>query len=145
MPSRNTDAVGNLEDFFEMVGDVDDGQALRLELAQTVEQPGSLLQGEREVGSSSTSTLALRANALMISTICWLPIDSLPTWGRPEVHTKPVQQLLRGPLHRPLVDQAERSEGLATGKDVFGNGQVGDQAQLLEHHADAGSFGFVRC
>ena len=54
-----------------------------------------------------------------------------------EVHLEQVQQLLRPPVHRSLVDQAEGTERLLVGEDVFRHRQVGHQAELLEHHADA--------
>ena len=92
-----------------------------------------------EVGSSMTTTRASCASARAISTICcWL------TGRRADLRAagstlKPMRSNSAAASAADLapVDRADAVGRIAFEKDVLGDGELGDQRDLLEHHLDA--------
>ena len=110
--------------------------------ARTISSSSSISCGVRTaVGSSRMSTLASRVSALMISTRCWTPTGEVG------------DERVRGHLEAVLLgDRADLLAGLAVvdeagghvlvaEHDVLGDGEDGDEHEVLVHHADAGGDG----
>ena len=68
---QDGDVVGDLEDLLHLVGDVDDGHALFLQLGDLLEEQADLRSVMEEVGSSMMMIWALLVMALVISSI-WM-------------------------------------------------------------------------
>ena len=91
------------------------------------------------VGSSRMSTLASCISALTISTRCWMPTgqvsDERVGRDRQAVALGDLGHVAPGP---PAVQEAEGLGVLVAEGDVLGDGEDGDQHEVLVHHADAG-------
>ena len=90
---------------------------------------------------------ASNARALAISTICWSPIRRSPTLARGEIAVPRRSNSRRASgLHRAVVEPAEPAAPrlLAAEEDVVGDGELGDQVQLLVDDPDPGVLGLAR-
>ena len=81
LPSRNTVMESQMrEDLVDLVRDVQDRDALRLQPADEREQALDLVAGERGGGLVHDEDLRVcSTSALQISTICWLATERAPT------------------------------------------------------------------
>ena len=135
---QHGDAVADLADLLEPVRDVDDGHAARGEAADDPEQVATSSGSRTADGSSITIRCASRDSARAMLTTCW-PAGGQRT-DRPvdrDLAVAEALQDLAGPGRR-LVPAAEAEAGrLVAEEDVLGNGQVGDQVELLVDRRDA--------
>ena len=92
------------------------------------------------VGSSKTSTRASRESALMISTRCWTPTGRSSTRASGST-SKPKRAEISRTRSRAVVE-IEDAAGLGrlvAEHHVLGDGEDGDQHEVLVDHADAGA------
>ena len=91
-----------------------------------------------EVASSRIRILGLRASALAISTIWRRDSESSPTGALGWMSSAPTRAgALGDPALLATVDQAGL-EGRLGDRDVVGDGEVGQERQLLEHAGHTG-------
>src|SRR5262245_14204992 len=104
---QHSHSITDLEYLFKAVRDVDNGNALALELADQGEQALQLVLGERRARLVHDNDLALAAsrfgdlNHLLLR-------DRETVDRRADVHpdAEPVDDLLRFPVHRPEIDES---------------------------------------
>ena len=143
--AQDGDAVGNPVNLVHSVGDVDDRDSACLQPCRLIAKSASVSCLARlAVGSSMISTWASWASAFAISVSCQYAVLRLPSTAPGIDVDLHLLEDLGGPLAGfPVVDQATTAQGFRGEVDVLRNGQGGDQAELLEHHADAGGPGTV--
>ncbi len=134
------DAVGDLAHLAQLVGDEDDRGARLLELAHDAHQLVGLLRGEhggRLVEDEHPRVARERLDDL----------DALLHADREVLDERvgvDVESEARGDLADALargvqVEDAAGLGGLVAEHDVLGDGEDGDQHEVLMHHADAGA------
>ena len=136
--SHDGDAVGDIDDFVELVRDQDNRAAA---IAQTAEDPPKLLHlGRREDRGRLIENQEARATKE-----CLENLDAL-RFAHGEVAHEPTDihveaKLLGDALHLELrarhVDR-NAARRLAAQHDVFGDGERRHEHEVLVHHADAG-------
>ena len=90
-----------------------------------------------EVGSSRMMMRAPENSTRDSSTNCCKPDGQRAhAGGRIDVEAEAGQELLRLAVHAAPIDGAGRGHRLGAEKDIFGDGQIGDDRQFLMHHAD---------
>ena len=138
--------VGDLEDLRQVVRDVDDGQTLRLQIADDAEQALNLLAGERGGGLVHDDDLGLGAQHLCDLHQLRVALADLGDvhGGIQMLQTHLPEQLLRLGDGLFLVDEQGVLLGKAADQQVFIDGDALCEAQLLIHHADAVLLGHVR-
>ena len=92
------------------------------------------------VGSSKTSTFASRESALMISTRCCTPTgrSSMSASGF-DVESEPRRDLAHAPARGIQIEEAPGARRLVAEHHVLGDGEDGDEHEVLVDHADAGA------
>ena len=121
--------------------DVEDEQPARLERADDAEEASSCSESDSTaVGSSRMRMRASVESARASSTSCRSATLSEATeLVRVEVDVVALQQLARGRAGAAAVDQAEAAlREFAAEKDVVGDAELGDRAELLIDDGDAG-------
>ena len=140
---HDCDAVGANHDLAQLVGDKNEAIALAAQLGDRLEQALGLLR-RQHLGRFVEDQNA-RAGEELFQDLDLLPIAHRETADRePKVDRKaqPVGQRahaaaqLRGPDSPRQILEEER--------DVFPDGERRDQAEVLEHHADAEAAGIAR-
>ncbi len=133
-------AVAQRADLLELVADVEDRRPLGAELAQGREQNLHLLRGQDAGRFVHDQQLRLLQEAPH-------DLDPLPLTGG-EVADRPPgierQPVLPADLADTRRKLAHRRRVLHPERHVLGHVQRLEQAEVLEHHGDAGAPGFVR-
>ena len=136
--AQHGDAIGDRENFFEPVRDVDDADLLRLEARDDLEQPlhFGLAQGRRRLVHDEHS----RGRPDRLRNLDELLLGHAEAVDQPigvDVGADALQQVARlAPAAAP-VDAAPRGARLERERDVFGDRQVRKQRRLLVDRGDA--------
>ncbi len=129
------DLVGDRQHLVELVGDEDDGEALRLQLAQVVEELGDLLghqDGGRLVEDEDLGAAEEHLEDLDPLTLADAEVGD-------QVVRVDAQAVGVGDLDdRPAGVVADAVQLLRAQHDVLEDGEVVGQHEVLEHHPDAG-------
>ena len=124
----------------QLVGDDHDREPFDPQLLDAGEEGVDLLRGEHAGGLVEDDERAPAISTLRISTRWRSPIDRRRTnasgsTARPKRSLASLMLRAERPPVEAQAVQVERE------RDVLGDGERGDQAQVLEHHADAGGRG----
>ncbi len=136
--AQHGDEVADPHQLLQPVRDVDDGDALRLQLGDHPEQDLDLCGAEgrgRLVHDQDAGVLRQRLGDLDDLLLADAQVADLG--ARVDVVLQPAQQLRRPAVLAAMVDAAQPAGQLAGHEDVLRHRQVGAEVQLLEHDADA--------
>ena len=136
--AEDGDVIADVEDLFHTVRDIDNPAPLRLQLADHAEQGFSFGIGQGVGRFIHNDDLRLKAQYLRDFhhlLIANREIAHQTVALKAQVQLR--QQLVRFGIHGFPVDFAEPVNKLAAEKDVFRNGELRDQVQLLVNNADA--------
>jgi hypothetical protein len=135
---QDGDVVADAHQLFQPVRDVDDGHAPRLEVRDDAEQHidfGGAQRRGRFVHDEDAGVERDGAGDLDKLLLADRQVFRQRIGGNAGFEA--VQKFV-GLLHlRLVVDAAQAAGDLAGGKDVFGDGEIAEQVQLLEDDADA--------
>ena len=143
--AQHGDAIGDLVDLIDEVGDEDDRRSLALEFAHHPEQLAGLISVEAG-GRLVQDQYLGRGDFQRTSNGCHLlDCDRVrPKRSRHvDVYIEPQQDLARLGVHAFPVDAAGPAR-LAADQDVFGHGQIRAQVDLLIDGADAEILSMLR-
>jgi len=136
-------AVG--EDLGHAVADVDDADALRLEVVQHAEQRGRLELGERGRGLVEDQHLAVERERLGdLHQLLARDAEFVDARGRVDVLAEPAQHLGGARVEAAVVHEGAAARVDLGHEDVLGDGGVAAQRDLLVHQADAQPHGMGR-
>ena len=138
---QDRDLVAHAEDFFQPVGDVDHGDAVRLQFGEHPEQDVDLCVGQRRGGLVQDEQLALFQKGL--GDLHQLAVghrDILDLGLTVDVDAHVRKDRTAALKHGLGVDQGTAADLLAD-KQVFPDGQLRHQIELLIHHADSRCLG----
>ena len=133
------DAVGDLAHLAQLVGDEDDGGAGLLELAHDRHELVGLLRGEH--GGRLVEDEHLRVARQRLDDLdALLHADGqvFDEGVRVDVEAEPRGDLAHLRARRVQVEAAAERGLLVAEHDVLGDGEDGDEHEVLVHHADAG-------
>ena len=134
--AHDGDPVGQSDDLLEPVRDIEDGDALRLELEDDAKSSSISASVSVAVGSSRITTLASMASALAISTICWWATVNVAN-GRRGRSRSPTRRSAAGVGNWSRRSTRPVPAGLASEEQVLADREVRRQRELLVHHRDA--------
>ena len=138
------DAIGQAEDLVHLVGDIDDGGALAAEPFDDPKQPGRFGLGQRAGGLVHNEDVGRQRQGLGDFDellVADAKLADRRAWGHLALEL--AEQLAGRPLHRPIVEQTEAAQLLASQEDVGGGRQLVDEVEFLVDHADAGPLAVV--
>ena len=136
--TKDGDAVGNREDFFEPVGDVDDADTAALEIAHDAKEQLHFLLRQRRgrlVHDDDAGAGTERAGDLDKLLLGHRERADLGVGGnlRPDA----LQELSGTGVARGPIDAAAGGDGFEAQRDVLSDGEVGEQRGLLVNAGDA--------
>jgi hypothetical protein len=135
--AQDGDPVGDLAHLRQLVGDQHDQPALGTQGAQNGEELLHLAGVRTAVGSSRISTRTSPARALRISMRWRTPTESAPDTAPGSPMSRP-NRAARRSASSPTSPRAEaQARPLGAEGEVLGRGQLGDDGEVLVHHADA--------
>ena len=131
--------IGDLEDLRHAMRDVDDGDALRRQAPDDLEQVPPLFDGERGGRLIENEQLQLMGETLGDLHHLLLARREVRHGGsRVDVDFKFGQNAPRLLIHRRPPNDPQEVDRLTACEDIFGNAEGINQAALLIHHSDAG-------
>ena len=136
--------VGQLEQLFQAVGDKQNGGAILAQPAHDAEQVGHL--GERQGGGGLVHDQNARVDRERAGNLDHLLLGDAQAarFGvHVQVHAQRIEQAPGLLVHRLPADPAAR-DGLAAGKNILGDVEVGEEAQFLVNGGDAAPGGLAR-
>ena len=133
------DPVGDLADLAELVGDEDDGLPGLLELAHDVHQLVGLLRGEHRGGLVEDEQLGVAGEGLDdLHALLHADGEVLDEGVGVDVEAEALGDLGDALAGLGEVERAGEAGGLVAEHDVLGDGEDGDEHEVLVDHADAG-------
>ena len=138
--AEDRDRVGDRQHVVEEMRDEDDAAAAGAQPRSTSNRRSTSGGDSAEVGSSRMMMRAPENSTRASSISCCRPIGSEPMRALRidvDAEARRAARARRATMRAP-VDDAEPRRRLLAEKDVLGDGEVGHDAQLLMHHADAG-------
>ena len=142
--AQDGDAVGNPVNLVHPVRDVDDRDSARFQSFDQLEQCLCLVFGE--AGGWFVHDQHLGVLGQRLGDLGELPVrgaQAAQHRTRVDVDTHHLEDLGGSLAGFPVVDQSTTAQRLRGEVDVLRDGEGGDQAELLEDHADTGSPGTV--
>ncbi len=134
------DAVRDLADLAELVGDEDDGCPGCLELAHDLHQLVGLLRGEDRGGLVEDEHPGVAGERLDdLDPLLDADGELLDQRVGIDVESEPSRDLAHALAGRADVQQSARASRLVSEHDVLGHAEDGDEHEVLVHHADAGA------
>src|SRR5579883_516186 len=144
--AKHGDAIGDGENLVELVADINDGDAARLQLAHDVEEPPHVIfrqRGGRLVHDQDARLVRQGAqdfDALAIAD-AERADDAV---GIEIVNFERGEQLFRLLAHRSPIDPAKSAARRMAHENVLGDGEFGEEQQLLIDRGDADAPRVVR-
>ena len=135
--AQNGYPIGDLIYLVDEVGDEDDRQAARLEIANNLEQPAVSPASRLAVGSSSTSTRVSSSSAREIATSCWIATTEYEPSGRSTSISMPSRRsVARARMRAPRHEISPNRRGCRPSVRAPGHRHCRDEIDLLIDGAD---------
>ncbi len=136
--AQDAHAVGQSVDLGHAVADVDDGESILAQLPDQLEKPLRLAVRERRCRLVHDEHAALAVQRPGDFHLLLLR-DGQPAGGDTRIETRPEpgERLAGGALHRGAIHEAAWAGEFLAEKNVFGDGEVRGQADLLINQRDA--------
>ena len=142
--AQHGDPIGAAKDFVQLVRDVEDRDAPRQQPVDNAEQPLDFRFGERARRLvHDEDRRVLREGLGDFHKLLVAHAERSHGLLGPDVALQLGEQRGGGPLHRPVVEQAQGGPLFAAQKNIRRRRQVLDQVQLLVDDRDAGRFGLA--
>ena len=137
-------AVGDGKDLIEEMRNKDDSKPARLEVADDLKQALDLISVKARSGLVQDQHLAREFNGASDRDDLLYGDRIGPQLARwVDLKAVTLEDVAGLPLHLPAINQA-KTRGLMAKEEIFGNGPVGEEIDLLIDRADAVGLGLLR-